>query len=136
MLDKVVSFLTGAPVEKVAEYFANRQELKYELKQTKLEGKIELEKAKTQAKIQAAENTSNWELTQIKNSGWKDEFVLLTISYPVYGSFIPFLQDSIQQGFTIIGTTPTWYMGLVLTIYLAIYGVRWKYASEIPYKKD
>lgn len=131
MWQKIISFLTGAPVDKVAEYFLQRQEHKFEIKKKRDEAKHELDLARVEAEKARAQHIANWELMQIQNSGWKDEFVLLTISYPVYASFIPKLQDSVATGFQILGTTPYWYTAVVITIYLAVYGVRWKHASEM-----
>ena len=131
MLKTLISWLTGAPVEQVGAYFREKQTLKHELKKAKQEATHELEMARVEAKKAQAAHIANWEGLQIQNSGWKDEFVLLTISYPVYASFIPVLQDSVERGFKILGTTPLWYTGVVITIYLAVYGVRWKYATEI-----
>jgi len=131
ILSSLISVFTGAPATKVAEYFQERQQLKHDLKVAQLNGKIKIEEAKAQAAAAREAHLANWEMAQIANSGWKDEFVLLTISYPVYGSFIPYLQTNIDEGFRILGTTPAWYMGIVITVYLAIYGVRWKKASEL-----
>lgn len=131
MFKKLLSWLTGAPVEKIGDFFIDRQKQKHELRMAKQNAKHEVELARVEAQKAQAQHIANWELMQIKNSGWKDEFVLLTISYPVYASFIPRLQDSVARGFEILGTTPMWYTGVVITIYFAVYGVRWKHASDM-----
>ena len=131
MWSKLIAAFLGAPVEQIAEYFKEKQRLKQELSKAKLEGKIEVERAKAAAQAAKQAHISNWEMASLANSGWKDEFVLLTISYPVYASFIPYLQDSVAEGFSILGTTPMWYMAMVLAVYLAIYGIRWKGAESI-----
>lgn len=135
MLKQVISFLTGGPVEMVGEYLIKKQEAKQALKLAKLEGKTAVEKAKAEAAAKRQEHIASWEMEQIRNSGWKDEFVLLTISYPVYASFVPKLQDYVAKGFEVLGTTPTWYMGIVITVYLAIYGVRWAGSPKIQLRK-
>lgn len=131
MIQQLISWLTGAPVEQVGMYFREKQQLKHELNKAKLEGKIEVARAEAASKAAQAQHFANWEMASLQNSGWKDEFVLLTISYPVYASFIPPLAPGVAEGFKILGTTPAWYMGMVLAVYLAIYGIRWHGASKL-----
>lgn len=131
MFKKLLSFLTGAPIEKVAEYFVERQQLKHELKTASLKGKIDLQHAQVQAKIEQQKHVGSWEMAQIANSGFKDEIVLAVILYPYAGSFVPGLQDSILVGFQHLEQMPYWAIGLTVTIFLAIYGIRHKNASRI-----
>lgn len=134
MWKKLISAFTGAPVEQIADYFKEKQQLKHDLRKAKLAGRIKIVEAKAAAEAKRAEHVASWELAQIRNSGWKDEFVLLTLSYPAWASFVPWLQDSVAEGFAILGTTPYWYMALLLAVYMAIYGIRWKFAETIPIK--
>ena len=67
---------------------------------------------------------NSWELEQIKNSGWKDEFVLLLLSIPLVMSFIPQMQPYVVDGFAALSTTPDWYQWLILSVFAAIYGIR------------
>lgn len=131
MWSKVLSFFTGAPVEQIGEYFREKQQLTQELKLEKIRGRQEVIRAKYQAEAEKAKHVANWELASIANSGLKDEWVMLMISYPIIGSFIPYLQDNVLQGFKILAQTPYWFVGIVITIFLAVYGVRWKHASNI-----
>lgn len=138
MLNKLVSFLTGAPVEKVAEYFARKQELKYELKLRKLEGAAKIAEAKANAQAKAMEQSHEWALLHIRNSGWKDEFVLLILSIPLIMSFIPGGAVYVSAGFQVLGVTPSWYQWMLISIYAAIYGIKPVFqgmANKIALKK-
>jgi len=124
MLNKLLGALLGAPAQQVAEYFKEKQKLKSDYKLAKLRAKVAGERAKEARAIQADTNDHAWEILQIKNSGWKDEFVLLVISIPMIMSFIPGLSPYVQKGFTVLNTTPDYYQWLLLAVYAAIYGIR------------
>lgn len=122
--DTIVGGLLKTVAPKVADYYTARLQLKHELKNKKLEGKIRI----TEAKIQRAENAERrdheWEQMQISNSGWKDEWVLVLLSIPLVMSFIPFAAPYVSEGFGVLGETPEWYRWLIMLIFTAIYGIR------------
>lgn len=128
---KLVGAFLGAPAEQIAEYFKEKQRLKQELEKAKLEGRIAIIRARAEARAAKEAHTANWEMASLQNSGWKDEFVLLLISIPVPLSFVPGMAPYIKAGFDVLATTPYWYMALVLAVYLAVYGIRWKGAESI-----
>ena len=64
------------------------------------------------------------EIEQIKNSGWKDEAVLVTLLIPLWLCFIPYTVVYVEKGFNALSLTPDWYQWLILVIFAAIYGVR------------
>lgn len=138
MFNTLLKWLGGGAGEKIGEYFVQKQALKNQLRLTKLQGQIALETAKVKAAIVRAENTHSWEMTQIANSGWKDEVVLGVLLMPYVGSFIPGVQDYVLVGFGYLDKMPYWAVGLTVTIFLAIYGIRHKNASRIsaPGLKD
>lgn len=121
---KLFEIITGGAAEHAVEYFSKRQQLKHDLALEKLRGEIEYEKANTAAWLKLAEHDANWELAQINNSGWKDEFVLLLLSVPLVLVFIPPLQPYVLNGFSVLDACPAWYRWLVVVIFAAIYGVR------------
>ena len=124
MINKLLGALLGAPAEAVADYFKERQRLKSELKLKKLEGKVKIEQAKAEMEVRKLEADNAWELAQISNSGWKDEWVLILLSIPLVLVFIPSLAPYIQRGFDVLATTPEWYRYLIMVIFTAIYGIR------------
>ena len=120
----IVAKLIGGAAPKVADYYIKRQELKHQRELAKIEGKIAYEKAKT-ARAEASEGRDHeWELESIRNSGWKDEWVLVLLSIPLVLVFIPSTQGYVLEGFRVLDTTPEWYRWLTLMIFAAIYGIR------------
>jgi hypothetical protein len=131
MLTKLLTWLTGGATEQIGEYFRDRQKLKQELKLTELRGKAELAAAKYTALAKREENIHSWEMMQIQNSGFKDEIVLAILAFPYVGAFIPVVQDYVLIGFQYLEQMPYWAVGLTVTVFLAIYGIRHRNASKI-----
>lgn len=108
----------------VGDYFNRKQEIKAQ----EHDNQIKLLAAQGE---RAAQNVSEgraadaaWELEQIRNSGWKDEYVLLLLSIPLILVFIPATQPAVLRGFEVLSQTPEWYRWLVVMIFAAIYGIR------------
>lgn len=129
--DTIVGALLKTVAPKVADYYTARLELKHQYKNKKLEGKIALEQRKIDLANNAEQRDHEWEVLQIQNSGWKDEWVLLIVSIPLILSFIPGGEVIVANGFESLSGTPDWYMWLVLCIYAAVYGIRvWRRESK------
>jgi len=124
MWSSIVSALMGKVAPKVADYYIQRQELKQEVELEKLRGKAEYERAKTQRAEASEGRDHEWEILSIKNSGYKDEWVLMLVSIPMIMSFVPSMQAYVVEGFKALEGTPDWYRFLVMSIFFAIYGIR------------
>lgn len=118
-------------VKPIGSYFEKRQEIKAQdrqqeraIKAATVERQIELIK-------QGLTGDMQWELEQIKNSGYKDEWVLGLLSIPLVLVFIPKTAPYVLQGFQILEQTPEWYRWLVMLIFTAIYGIRlWRRQAD------
>jgi len=119
--------------EIAGEYFKDRQKLKHGLKLAKLQGQIDIAAATAQAKIAQQKHIQTWEQTYVnmQRESLKDEVVLGVVLLPYVGAFIPGVQDHILVGFQYLDNMPYWAVGLTVTIFLAIYGIRHKNASKI-----
>lgn len=119
--------------EIAGEYLKERQRLKNELKLKKLQGQIDLQTAKVNAAIAQQQHVAGWEQTYVnmQRESLKDEFVLAVVLLPYVGAFIPGVQDHILVGFQYLEQMPYWAVGLTVTIFLAIYGIRHRNASRI-----
>lgn len=119
--------------EIAGEYFKDRQKLKHGLKLAKLQGQIDIAAATAQAKIAQQKHVQTWEQTYVnmQRESLKDEVVLGVVLLPYVGAFIPGVQDHILVGFQYLNNMPYWAVGLTVTIFLAIYGIRHKNASKI-----
>lgn len=124
MWAKIIATLTGQTVGAVVEHLNLKRKLKAEIELEKLRGKAAYEAAKT-ARAEASEGRDHeWELESIRNSGWKDEWVLIILSIPMILVFIPQTQQAVFDGFIALDSTPLWYRTIVASIYLATFGLR------------
>lgn len=124
MIGSIIGGLLKGAAPKVADYFIQKDALKHERELEKLRGKIAYEKAKTDRASESEGRDHEWELESIRNSGWKDEWVLILLSIPLVGSFIPQVQPFIIDGFEALAMTPDWYRWLTTMILAAVYGIR------------
>lgn len=124
MWSSIVGALLSKVAPKVADYYMQKQNLKAEIQLEVLRGKAAYEQAKTQRAADSEGHDHEWEMQSIANSGWKDEWVLIILSIPMIGVFIPYTQPTIIEGFAALNDTPLWYRTTVMTIYLATFGIR------------
>jgi len=124
MWAKIIATLTGQTVESVLAYKTAKRTLKANIVLERLKGKAEYERAKTQRAENSEGRDHEWELASLKNSGWKDEWVLIILSVPMILSFIPYTQPFVVAGFVALDGTPLWYRTTVMSIYLATFGLR------------
>lgn len=124
MWASIVSALLGKFAPAAAEVYIKKQELKTEVVLERLRGKAAYEAAKTQRASESEGRDHEWELISIRNSGWKDEWVLVVLSIPMVLSFIPQTQPYVVAGFAALEGTPVWYRVTVASIYLATFGLR------------
>lgn len=124
MWESIVAKLLGSFGSEVAGYYRDRQKLKHQRELVKLEGKIAYEEAKLRRAEASEGRDHEWEIESIRNSGWKDEWVLIVLSIPLILVFVPATQESILEGFRALETTPDWFRWLVMIIYAATYGIR------------
>ena len=124
MWAKIIATLTGQTVEAVLEYKATTRQLKADIKMEELRGKAAYQAAKTQRAADSEGHDADWEMASLKNSGWKDEWVLIVLSIPMIAVFVPYLTPHILAGFEALATTPLWYRSTVMAIYLATFGIR------------
>jgi hypothetical protein len=124
MWGTILNALLGKAIPAAADFFLKKEELKQAREIEKLKGKIEFERMKTQRFSESLTADSVWELESIRNSGWKDEWVLILLSIPLVLVFFPVTQSYVLDGFKVLETTPDWYRWMVMMIFGAIYGIR------------
>ena len=124
--DAIVGGLLKTVAPKVAEHYTKKMELKHNLEMEVLKGKAAWEQAKTQRASESEGRDHDWEVESIRNSGWKDEWVLILLSIPLILVFFPYDwgAPAVLSGFAVLETTPDWYRWLVMMIYAAIFGIR------------
>ena len=119
----LLDLLAGIP-QAAADFFKTRLERKSaeRIRQMELDDAVHARRVELIKQGLAADAT--WEVEQIRNSGWKDEWVLGVISIPLVLCFIPGASGYVLAGFEVLQRTPDWYQWLVLLIFTAVYGIR------------
>lgn len=126
----IVNGLLGKVAPAVAEHYRQKQEQKHLIEMEQLRGKQAWEEAKTRRASESEGRDHEWELESIRNSGWKDELVIIVLTIPLVLVFIPFTQPYVEEGFRQLSLTPDWYRWLIMTIYAATFGIRiWRRKS-------
>ena len=127
--------LVGELIEGLSGYAVSRQATKQkreEIADNKLARRDSLEAARHDAEVKrisaiAGANSSldgaavaNWKFS------WKDDWVLLMLSYPFVAGFIPNeeLQKSVEVGWKHLALAPLWYQGIFVATIAAIMGLR------------
>jgi hypothetical protein len=121
----IQSLLGKGIVEPVATYYTRKQELKQARFEAQLKATVAAGDRRAKLISEGVTADAAWELKQIENSGWKDEWVLVILSIPLVGCFVPGISPYILRGFAILDKCPDWYRWLIVTIFLAIFGIRW-----------
>lgn len=120
-------------IDGVSNYVSHKQELKKIAK----EGEIEEAKIVAQTKVKQAE--ANLAMAQEgqridgdldkaaisdMRSSLKDEYLMLILTAPFVGSFIPTVQDHVAKGWEYIANAPEWYMYSFIGMMIATFGLR------------
>ena len=124
--ESIVGGLLGKVAPAVAEYYQQKQEQKHKIEMAKMQGKLAWEQAKTRRAEISEGHDHDWEMQSmvIHTKGWKDEFVLIVVSIPMIGAFIPQFRPYVAEGFDALSMTPWWYQALLTAIFFAVYGMR------------
>lgn len=110
----------------IGDYFNRRQEIKA------VEHQNEVDLLKAQGERQAAlaqqglTADAAWEMEFARQAAtsWKDEYELIVVSIPTVMCFVPGWDTYVMKGFEALGKTPAWFQFLLVTIFLANYGIR------------
>ena len=113
-----------AVIDFIGKWWMRREERaavehKTELEIKQAEANSVIRRLETQQQLDA-----EWEIEQIKQSGWKDEWVTILVSIPLVLCFIPGGQVYVTSGFEALKGTPEWYQYAVLAVFAAALGFR------------
>jgi len=109
-----------------------------DLQKKKLESKLKIDEAETNAKIAQFERAQTTEAdydTAIVNQmalSWKDEWIVLILSLPFLGSFIPHIQDYVCTGWIYLAKAPQWYYFSFIGAVASSLGLRWMLGRFVP----
>lgn len=119
----IITGITGP----VADYFKTRQENKTRENIRKMELADALQQRQISLISQGLTADMNWEMAFANQAAtsWKDEFELLVLTIPLVMCFVPGLSQYVLDGFKVLAQCPQWFLFLVISIYLANYGIRY-----------
>jgi len=120
----IIRGVAGGIAAPILDYLKTRSETKSKERIRKEELRDAMHERQTSLLRQGLAADATWEMEQIKNSEWKDEYVLIILSIPLVGCFIPHIASYILAGFAILDQTPSWYQWMIMAIFTAIYGIR------------
>jgi hypothetical protein len=118
-----LNLLAGVP-QAIGDYFNERQKIKSVEKLREMQYQEAVHERKIKLISEGLHADATWEIEQIRSAGWKDEYVLIVLSIPLIGCFIPGLAHYVETGFKALSYTPTWYQFLLPVIFGAVFGVR------------
>ena len=99
---------------------------KQAIKAAKVDAEIKVITAKAEHVNRMAKTDQNaeidWNLAQIENSGWKDEYLLILFSIPLVMCFIPGYDQYVINGFIALQGCPEWYQWSISIMVGAAYG--------------
>jgi hypothetical protein len=124
---KTIGNLLLKPIELYADskrVEAKRQEAEVKFNQKIALKRLEIEQALAEQGVQA---TTAWDMQALKNmnGSWKDEYLLILMTLPVLLVFFPSLSNDIKAGFSVLSDLPSWYVGGLIGIISATFGLRW-----------
>ena len=103
-------------------------EHKQKMAEVEREAEVRIRQAEVESHVKrlesAQEHEQTWEIAQIQNSGWKDEYLTIILSIPLIACFIPGLDDYVLRGFNVLLNTPEWYRWTVMIMIGAVFGYR------------
>ena len=123
--DTIVEAALGKFAPSIVGHYTKKMQLKNEIEMEVLRGKAAYELAKSERAAQSEGRDHEWEMESLRNSGFKDEWVMALVSIPAIGAFIPKFQPYIVAGFEALEATPVWYQIIMSSVFLAAYGIRW-----------
>lgn len=126
IIGPVVEFF-GKPIMEWQKRKTLKAELEAKLMEKEADAKIRLIEAKVELAKQGQQIEADWDINaqnQMQHS-WKDEYLLILLTLPIIGSFIPKIQDDVVRGWEYVGKAPDWYVFSFLGIVAATFGLRW-----------
>ncbi len=93
---------------------------------TFIDSKAKIKQAEAETKMKLATGEISWEQAAIEASSdsWKDEAWTLCFIAIVLGSFVPWLQPYMKQGFENLQSAPSWFSWAMYASIAASFGIR------------
>ena len=120
----ILNLVFGPVIGVIGGYIEHKQKMA----EVEREAEVRVRQAEVESHVKrlesAQEHEQNWEIAQIQNSGWKDEYLTIVLSIPLIACFIPGLDVYVLRGFNVLLNTPEWYRWTVMIMIGAVFGYR------------
>jgi len=128
ILEKILGGL-AAPV---TNYLNERQKLRSAERIRKAELADALHKRQCDLISQGLHADAEWELESLRAhaGGWKDEGTWIIFNLPFVLAFIPPAAPHVLNGFKILEQYPAWALTVIISVNLAVFGIRWFRRSQ------
>lgn len=125
--------LLVAPVSTWLQARAKRAEIKEERKTRVAEAEAQALVARASMDMKNEGDYDTEAQRQMQHS-WKDEYLVIVLTSPFIGSFIPTVQDHVAKGWEFVALAPPWYQWSFVGVICATFGLRW-YARKTAIPK-
>jgi hypothetical protein len=133
-----MSFFDGFnPLKLASDAFIAWNDGRTRIREAKIEAKVAEYQAKAQQATMRIKGELDWDMLALEQSqhSLKDEWLLLILSLPFLGSFIPGIQDYVVNGWDYISRAPMWYQWSFIGIIAASFGLRWLFKGKLPHER-
>ena len=141
MLSSLVEGLVS-PITKIVTNWQDQKRLDVETKNkiahSRAINTMDIEKASAQAKItemsRLAESDKSYDTLAMKNmnSTWKDEFLILLHTFPIWGYGLPSseLHKGLDRIWEMLGSAPYWWWLVYMGMVASTFGLRWLFSKQ------
>ena len=125
--------IIGDIIQGVAKMGGDWLQGRQKIKAAKIDAQVARYTAEAQYADKLLDHQGSYDIQALKQMqhSWKDEFLTLLVMVPVICSFVPKLRPYVLKGFEALEKTPWWYVGLVVGVYAATFGLRWLFGKKV-----
>jgi hypothetical protein len=106
------------------DYLKDKREAAAVIRKADVEIKVATAKSQISRLERAQSDEQDWNIKAMDASAtsWKDEYLTLVLTIPVWMCFVPFLSPFVGAGFAVLSTTPLWYQSALGVVIAASFG--------------
>ena len=134
LVSDIITGLAKGFVSPITTYLTNRQQIGAALQEAKLKALQAAGDRQAQLISQGMAETASWEMASLQAGQDYRGFELYVLSIPVVLCFTHW-SYIVEKGFHALAQTPGWFQTLVITVYMANYGIRVGHAATGLVKK-
>tara|TARA_R110002072_G_scaffold151470_2_gene300798 strand:- start:10588 stop:11043 length:456 start_codon:yes stop_codon:yes gene_type:complete len=118
------SSIVEGVISPLIRYFDRRAERAAQAERQRLELEDVRHERRVQNVREGRQAEEDWNIRALDNSGWKDEYMTIVLSFPLIGAFVPPLVPYLMEGFEALEAMPDWYVYSVGAMIAAAFSFR------------